>query len=77
MTSTFTDMAIQAFRAQEQARRRLWKAEQRSLEAARLVPADEKPEWFSATEQIRMDFDAKQERDQRDAQHAPSRIRRY
>ncbi len=53
MMSTFTSMAIDAFRKQTQARRRLDKAETASLRALRLVPEDEIDIWFKATEKIR------------------------
>jgi len=59
--STYTDMAIDAFRKQEQAKRRLARAEDVALKAARLVPKAELPVWFEETEKIRMEMDARDE----------------
>ena len=56
--STFTEMAIEAFRKQEAARTRLNRAEAEVIKAARLVPAEEKELWFLHTELIRYEADA-------------------
>lgn len=55
----FTSMAIDAYRKQEQARRRLNKAEAEVFKAARRVPSEEMDIWFVYTEIIRFEEDMK------------------
>ena len=59
MTNTYTDLAIDAFRKQESARRRLAKAEAAAAKALRLVPAEDVSVYVAETEQIRRENDAK------------------
>jgi hypothetical protein len=55
--STYTDLAVDAFRRQEQARRRLALAEAKTLAALRLVPRDELGAYMEATDAIRLKMD--------------------
>jgi len=52
-------MAVDAFRKQEQARRRFNKAEFEANKAARRIPSEEFHLWALATEIIRFEFDQK------------------
>ena len=52
-----TELAIDAFRKQEQARRRLALAEQRTLEALRRLPAQEVNAYVAKTEAILLKMD--------------------
>jgi outer membrane protein TolC len=75
----YTEMALDAFRQQEQARRRLAKAEARTAEAVRrlrsLPDAEyeaERDVWFAETEKIRMAIDEQDE--QEAARHRPDLV---
>jgi hypothetical protein len=55
----YTSMAVDAFRKQEQARRRLQKAENESIKAGLRVPREELDIYALETGIIRMEFDEK------------------
>jgi len=67
----YTSLAIDAFRKQEQARRRLAKAEAETAKATRRVPSGPEFEIYAIhTEIIRMEMDEKEAKDNHDQEAA-------
>jgi hypothetical protein len=66
MMNVYTGMAVDAYRAEEAATRRLKIAAGKREETARLVPEDERGLYFLATEIVRLEADARECRDYHD-----------